>query len=114
MKQRTGIYYGWWVVAACFLISLVSGGFVVLGFTSIIDPLVFDFGWSYALVSIAFSLRGAESGLLAPVAGLLADRFGPWKLLLFGSTCLGLSVVATSLVNSLASLFIVLRLWPWL
>ncbi len=70
------IFYGWWVVGACFLIFLYMGGAVVFGFTAFFEPITNELGWSYTQISLATSLRGVELGLLAPIAGLLVDRWG--------------------------------------
>ena len=78
------VFYGWWVVSACFLISLYLGGVVILGFTAFFEPIANEFGWSYAQISLAASLRGMEVGLLAPVLGLLVDRWGPRRLIFGG------------------------------
>ncbi len=90
------IFYGWWIVGACFLISLYTGGAVVFGFTAFFEPIANEFGWSYTQVSLAASIRGMELGLLAPIAGLLVDRWGPRRLMLVGIiiTSLGLLVVS--------------------
>jgi sugar phosphate permease len=96
------IFYGWWIVVACFFISLYTGGVIFYGFTAIFEPLVDQFGWSYAQISLAASLRGLEAGLLAPLVGMLVDRWGPRRLLLGGViiVCLGLILLSrtTSLV----------------
>ena len=68
------IFYGWWVVLACFLITLYRSGALSYGFTAFFEPIVEEFGWSYTQVSIAFSLRGLEMGILAPIMGFLVDR----------------------------------------
>jgi len=90
------VFYGWWIVGACFLISLYAGGVIFYGFTAIIEPLALEFGWSYAQISLAASLRGLEMGLLAPLVGMLVDRLGPRRLLIGGAivTCLGLTVLS--------------------
>lgn len=90
------VFYGWWIVGACFLISLYSGGVIFYGFTAIIEPLAQEFGWTYAQISLAASLRGLEMGLLAPLVGMLVDRLGPRRLLISGVfvTSLGLTVLS--------------------
>ncbi|MFC1943632.1 MFS transporter [Chloroflexota bacterium] len=75
------VFYGWWIVGACVLIGLYISGAVFYGFTAIFEPIVNDLGWSYTQVSLAASLRGLEMGLLAPVFGILADRWGPRRLI---------------------------------
>jgi len=99
------IFYGWWVVGACFLISLYGGGVVFYGFTAIFEPLANEFGWSYAQISFAASLRGLEAGLLAPLVGLLVDRWGPRKLLLSGSIITSLGLMLLSRTTSLGTFY---------
>ncbi|MBN1856553.1 MAG: MFS transporter [Dehalococcoidia bacterium] len=81
---RNRLFYGWWIVGASVLVGLYSAGIVVYGFTAIFEPIVLEFGWSYAAVSFAASLRGAESGLLEPVVGRLVDRWGPRRVVFVG------------------------------
>ena len=105
-KQKTSqMYYGWWVVGSCFLISLFAGGFVILGFTAFFEPIVQEFGWSYAAVSLAASLRGAETGLLAPLLGFLTDRWGPRRIIFSGIIICGIGLMLLSRINSLATFY---------
>jgi MFS family permease len=89
------VFYGWWIVGACFFIALYTGGVVFYGFTAVFEPLANEFNWSYAQISLAASLRGLEMGLLAPFVGVLVDRWGPRRLLLGGViiTSLGLMLL---------------------
>jgi len=66
-----------------------------------IDPIVREFGWSYTEVSFASSLRGLEMGILAPVVGVLVDRYGPRRLLLAGVVPLGAGFLLLSLTQHL-------------
>ncbi|MFC1945183.1 MFS transporter [Chloroflexota bacterium] len=100
------IYYGWWIVGAVFLISAYAAGIIVFGFTAIIEPLVSEFGWSYSIVSFAASLRGLETGILAPLVGFLVDRWSPRKLLLLGVFIVGLGLVIFSRVNSIWTFYV--------
>ncbi|MCU0531150.1 MAG: MFS transporter [Syntrophales bacterium] len=95
------LFYGWWIVAACFLISVYVGCCGFFGFTAMIDPIVREFGWSYTEVSFASSLRGLEMGILAPIVGVLVDRFGPRRLILAGVVTIGAGFILLSLTQSL-------------
>jgi len=99
------IFYGWWVVAACSSAMLFTAGTIHYGFTAIFEPIVDEFGWSYAQVSLASSLRGVEIGLLSPVAGLLVDALGPRKLIISGAIITGTGLILLSRVNSLAMFY---------
>lgn len=101
------IFYGWWVVTGCFLIALYIGGVVYYGFTAVFEPIIDEFGWSYTQVSIAASLRGLESGLFAPVMGLLVDRWGPRRLMFFGITVVSIGLMLLSSVTSLGTFYAV-------
>lgn len=86
----TGVFYGWWIVLACFIISIVTGAVTFFGFTAFFDPLVKEFGWSYTEISFALSLRGMEMSFLAPVVGFLVDRYGSRRLAFWGIITIGL------------------------
>ena len=57
------VFYGWWIVLACFFIGLYVGGVVFYGFTAFFQPLAEEFGWSHTQISFAVSLRGLEMGI---------------------------------------------------
>ncbi|MBN2569877.1 MAG: MFS transporter [Deltaproteobacteria bacterium] len=95
------IFYGWWVVFACFVISLYVGGVVMFGFTAFFEPIIQEFGWSYTQVSFAASLRGLEMGIFAPLVGLYVDKLGPRKLFIAGVISAGLGLLILSSTQSL-------------
>ncbi|MEE9399512.1 MAG: MFS transporter [Dehalococcoidales bacterium] len=95
------IFYGWWIVGASFLIALYVGGAVFYGFTAFFEPIANEMGWSYTQISFAASLRGLEIGLLSPLVGILADRWGP-KRLIFGGVLI--TVAGLLLLSSARSL----------
>lgn len=99
------MFYGWWLVIAFFFIALYVGASVFWGFTAFMEPLVKEFGWSYAQVSLASSLRGLEMGLLSPIVGILVDRFGSRKLIILGITSIGLGLIALSRTSSLITFY---------
>jgi OFA family oxalate/formate antiporter-like MFS transporter len=99
-------FYGWYVVAATFIIGFYVVGIVFYGFTTIFKPIVEEFGWSYTQVSLAASLRGVESGLLAPVVGILIDRWGPRRIVFAGGCLTALGLFMLSRIDSLATFYI--------
>jgi MFS family permease len=95
------IFYGWWIVLACFLIGFYVGSVVFFGFTAFFEPIREEFGWSYTQISIAASLRGLEMGLFAPLIGYFADRFGSRKVSLCGVIAVGWGIILLSRTQSL-------------
>ena len=74
MAER-GVYYGWFVAGATFLVMLATAG--AMGAPGvIIQPLEKEFGWSTAQISVALAVRLALFGLIAPFAAAFINRFG--------------------------------------
>jgi MFS family permease len=99
------VFYGWWIVLACFFISLYVGATVFFGVTAFVSPLREEFGWSYTQISFAASLRGLEMGIFAPIVGFFVDRFGSKKLLLAGTIISGLGLLLLSMTQSLTMFY---------
>ena len=104
-QETTRVFYGWWVVAASFFIAAYVGGVTYYGFTTIFQPIADELGWSYTQISLAASLRGMEMGLLAPLVGILADRFGPRRLIFSGAAITTLGFILLSRTTSLGMFY---------
>ena len=100
------MFYGWYIVAATAILNTLAGGLIFYGFTAMVDPIHLAFGWSYAQISLAMTLRGAEMTVLNPFTGLLADRWPARPLMLVGVVILGLGLFCLSQVNSLVMFYI--------
>ncbi len=99
------IFYGWWIVSACFMIALYVSTVIFFGFTAFFEPLVKEFGWSYTQISFATSLRGLEMGIMSPLIGFLVDRFGSRKLMFFGVITVGLGLILLGFTRSLPTFY---------
>ena len=100
------IFYGWWIVSACFFLAFYISGAVTIGFTTFFEPIVDEFGWSYTEVSFAASLRGLELGIFAPLMGYLVDRFGARILIFIGSLSIATGYFVLSQMSSLSIFYL--------
>lgn len=57
-------------------------------------------------MSLAASIRGVETGLLAPLVGILIDRWGPRRIVFVGGCLTALGLFMLSRVDSLVSFYI--------
>ena len=100
-RLRTPFYYGWLVLGISALATFAASGLtqVVLGGVQVY--ITEESGWEDGSLAFAATLGTWCSGLLAPLIGRLADRFGPRWLMPFGLIIAGISFFVISGVDSL-------------
>ena len=81
-KTRTGIFYGWAIVAAGFVILMIAWG-LLYSYGVFFEDLSKEFGWSRTMVSGAYSVFMVLHCALYPVVGIINDKYGPRKSSLF-------------------------------
>jgi MFS family permease len=81
-QRPTRIFYGWYVLAASFMILFLSSGArFTIGIA--FKALTAEFGWSRSAVSLGVFLNMALYSLSVICAGKLYDRFGPkWVIVI--------------------------------
>ena len=78
------IYYGWFIVAVCFVvIAMVSP--LISSFSIFYVAVLHDFNWSRGSTAIALSIHLVLGGMTSPFAGGLIDRFGPRRVMPMGA-----------------------------
>lgn len=103
--EKTGIFFGWWVVFATAAVVFLTGGTFFYGFGALFNPIVDEYGWSRASVSFAFSLRSEVGGIAAPIVGLMVDRVGSRRLMMIGVALVALGFVLLSRMQSLPAFY---------
>jgi MFS family permease len=99
-KPTKRIFYGWWIVSGGFSIQVLVTSLVLHSFTAYFPLLQAQFGWSKTLISGAFSLSRAESGLLGPIQGWLIESLGPRAVVRIGVLVLGIGFMCFSQIQS--------------
>jgi MFS family permease len=87
------------VVAAVWLILAVAYGHF-FSFSIFFVALLEEFQWSRALTAGAFSVSTVVQGLLAPVAGVAVDRFGPRPVIVTGTVLLAASSLLAGTIQA--------------
>jgi len=106
-KAKGKLFYGW-------VIAIAGGGIVFTAcnfqytFGVFLKPIISRFGWSRAAVSGCVSGRSILSGLIAPIAGSLSDRYEPRRFILIGIFLAGASYLLSSQISSLWHLYLLL------
>jgi MFS family permease len=102
---RPKIFYGYIVTAAGFIIQALAFG-TLNTFGVFFTPLLDEFGWSRATLSLASSLSLVMFGLFCIVAGRFGDRFDTRRVMLVFGALLGIGYLLMSRMNSLVELYL--------
>ena len=100
MIKRPQLFFGWVIVGVAILCTTVLYG-TRHSFSVFFSYILDEFGWSRGSTAIMFSLNIFVYGLFAPIAGGLADRWDPKRLMLIGAILLGLTTAGCGLAQEL-------------
>jgi MFS family permease len=70
-------------------------------FSVFFPTILAEFKWSRASTAGIFSLHLVSYGLISPISGRLADRFGPRRVIPVGAIIMGLGMMACSITSEL-------------
>jgi len=93
VKYMNKVFYGWFVVAACFVILFSLHGVIINTFGVFVKPVSEGMGWGRGEFSMALAAGALAMAFGAPFVGRMIDRFGAPKTMLSGCLCCGLGMV---------------------
>ena len=102
IAEKSGkIFYGWWNVFYGFIGCFLSHATIaVFCFGTFVKPLQDEFGWQRGEMSFALTVNYITIVIMAPVLGLLIDKYGVRRVLMPSLTLLGLTVIAMVFLSS--------------
>lgn len=91
----TRIFYGWRVVAACFVIAAFAWALGLFGASVYLQAVVAAHGWQVSEVAFAITLMFLVSASVQRTVGRTIDRSGPRPVLIAGaiSMCAGVALI---------------------
>ncbi len=96
------MFYGWWIVLGGGVMQGYASAVFWRGFQAFVDPILNTFtGWSYAWFAAAISIQRGESGLISPFVGVMLDRYGPKRVMIFGVAVTGAGFIVMSYMQTL-------------
>ncbi|MFB7085190.1 MFS transporter [Streptomyces sp. NPDC056296] len=112
-----------WRTAAASALGLACGPSVltVMAFGAFIKPLDREFGWGVPAIALAASFLSITIMVISPIQGLLVDRFGGRRVILYSSPVFALSLMAMYFLPDSLTVFYLawilipacgLGLWP--
>jgi MFS family permease len=101
------MFYGFYIVAACFFVLFALWGMVFNTFPIFLKPMAEDMGWGRGALSVAVLMGSVGAAVAGPIAGTLLDRMGARPVMAAGAIVIGLALLAGSLIELLWQLYVV-------
>ncbi len=98
------LFYGWIVLIACFLTTMMASG-TMMAFGVFINPLVEDMGWSHSALSFTYALSSIVSGVGVLAIGSYMHVYSLRLLFVIGVFINGFGLYMTSTVTSLEGFY---------
>jgi MFS family permease len=103
-QKQAGIFYGWYILASSFaILFFTSGARYSIGV--MFKPMIAEFGWSRASISLAFFIHMAVFALAVTVVGRFYDRYGPKWVIIISTIFVAVGFGLTASIKSLWQLF---------
>ncbi len=93
------------VIAAACLVALLGFG-VRSSFGLFLDPMTTTRGWSRETFALALALQNLMWGIGVPIAGAIADRFGPTRVIAVGALVYAMGVFGMSVSETGTMLYL--------
>jgi MFS family permease len=96
------IHYAWVIVAIAATMGFIASSvrFAAAALVPFLSSAS-GFGWSYAAISLAFSIQWLVLGVMSPYVGWLGDRYGTRRLLLLGAILFIAGMLLTGTMTNL-------------
>lgn len=107
LPDRLPFYYGWVVIAVAFVTMAIAVN-VRTAFSLLFPPILDEFGWQRGVTAAAFSVGFVSSVALAPMFGVLMDRWGPRVVIPIGAMSATLGLIAATYAASPIGLYMTL------
>jgi MFS family permease len=108
--HQRSVFYGFYIVAACFFVLFMCWGMVLNVFPVLVKPITEDMNWGRGALAVALIMGSVGTALAAPIAGALTDRIGARSVMSAGALTVGLGLLAGSRVQQLWHLYVVFAL----
>jgi MFS family permease len=102
---RSRIHPAWTVLFAATLAMMAASGLRAV-FGVYVKPMEAEFGWSRAALSEVAAVSLLLLGTVSPLAGRLADRWGPRRVIAMSIVLLGVGTISSAFVRHLWHVYV--------
>lgn len=95
------LFYGYWIIAATFVIQMLVNGCGMYAFSLFVKPLELAFGWKRAGIMLSLVVYNLVTAATSPVVGRIVDRYGSRRVMAAGALVMGGGLAALSRASQL-------------
>jgi MFS family permease len=100
-SSRLKIFYGYWVLTACFVLNVICSGCGPISFSFFVTSLQRSLDWSRTEIMTAFTVFFICLAIGQPLAGRLVHRYGSRRVIVLGALLSAVGYFLVSQMNSL-------------
>ena len=100
-RRRSKVFPGWNIAGAGMVIAFYVDGVGFWGFSGFFREIIREFSWDRTVAAVAPSLQRLQSGVLAPITGMMIDRWGPRHTMMLGFFVSGAGFMLLSRIENL-------------
>src|SRR5712671_1428450 len=92
------------LACGCIIMTITFG--VRAGFGLFLQPMSLEYGWGREVFSLSMALQNLAWGALGAVAGGVADRYGPGRVIAGAAVCYMLGLAGMSVITSPVGMYL--------
>lgn len=100
MRPDGGLFYGWRVVAACFVVACFAWGLGLFGSSVYLQAVTSLHGWAVSEVALAITLFFLVGAAVQRIVGRSIDRWGPRPVMSLGALSMASGVALIGQVSA--------------
>ncbi|RJP66994.1 MAG: MFS transporter [Candidatus Abyssobacteria bacterium SURF_17] len=106
-SQTPKVFYGFYIVGACFIVLFFLWGMVLNTFPVFLKPITENMNWGRGALTFSLLMGAIGTAISAPIAGILIDRIGAKPVMTVGTVVIGVGLLAGSRIMHLWQLYII-------
>jgi sugar phosphate permease len=104
-KPMPRIFYGWYIAAVCFVVYFFTNGMTIFVPPNLFPRLMEEFGFNAGELGRSTAITFMASAFLAPLAGVLIDRFGVLRIIRIGLVILAVCFACFPFTQNLMQIY---------
>ena len=92
------------LACGCIIMTITFG--IRAGFGLFLQPMSMEYGWGREVFSLSMAFQNLAWGALGAVAGGVADRYGPGRVIVGAAICYMLGLIGMSVISSPVGMYL--------